>query len=77
MKKRIHVNKHVIEQNKKNQENQPVLSCKTYKENIYGNDIKIFDKEGNICANIKYSPQKPLSCGAVVWIETDNEVEVT
>jgi hypothetical protein len=23
-----------------------------------------------------YSPDKPLSCGAHVWIETDSEVEI-
>ncbi len=32
------------------------------------------DKDGNIVASVVYSPDKPLSCGARVWIETDSEV---
>lgn len=27
--------------------------------------------------NAEYSPDKPLDCGARVWIETYHEVEVT
>ena len=34
------------------------------------------DKDGDEVATIVYSPDKPLSCGARVWIETRNEIEI-
>ena len=71
MKKRIHVNQHVIKKNRKTGEREPVLTVKTYKDNKYGHEVII-----NGPCRIVYSPDKPLSCGAHVWIETDSEVEV-
>ena len=35
----------------------------------------IYDKQGEEVAKVIYSPDKPLSCGAKVWIETENRVE--
>jgi hypothetical protein len=77
MKTIIHVNQHVIKANKKNGEENPVLTCKTYKENIYAKELEILDESGNVVAKVVYSPDKPLSCGARVWIETHHEVRVT
>jgi hypothetical protein len=77
MKTIIHVNQHVIRANKKNGVENPVLTCKTYKENIYAKEIEILDEGGSVIAKVIYSPDKPLSCGARVWIETHHEVRVT
>jgi hypothetical protein len=77
MKTIIHLNQHVIKANKKNGEENPVLTCKTYKENIYAKELEILDEIGNVIAKAIYSPDKPLSCGARVWIETHHEVRVT
>jgi hypothetical protein len=71
MKTIIHVNQHVIRANKKYGTNDPVLTVKTYKDNIYAHEVNI---KGD--SKIIYSPDKPLSCGAYVWIETQAEVEV-
>ena len=71
MKTVIHVNQHVIKKNRKNGSNDPVLTCKTYKSNEYGHEVTILGS-----CKIKYSPDKPLSCGAKVWIETHSEVIV-
>jgi len=60
---------HVIRSNKKNGTNDPVITVKTYKSNTYGHEVDIL---GN--SKVVYSPDKPLSCGARVWIETDSEV---
>lgn len=76
MKTIIHVNQHNIKSNARNEEKKPVLSCKTYKSNTYANEVEIKDKAGNVIAKIVYSPDKPLKCGAKVWIETENKVEV-
>ena len=73
MKTIIHVNQHNIKANAKGN-NLPVITCKTYKANEYGNEVTIYGQDGLIAAIIKYSPDKPLSCGAKVWIETNNKV---
>ena len=69
MKKIVHVNQHIIKENRKNGTRKPPLTCKTSKDNIYAKDIII---DGP--CRIRYSPDKPLSCGAHVWIETESEV---
>lgn len=71
MKTIIHVNQHVIKANRKNGENSPVLTVKTYKETRYGHVVDILGP-----CSVVYSPDKPLSCGAHVWIETNEEVVV-
>ena len=76
MKKRIHINQHVIKSNKKNKQTKPPITVKTYKSNDYGNSVSIRDKDGNEVARVIYSPDKPLSCGATCWIETNEEVTV-
>ena len=76
MKTIIHVNQHVIKKNAKDSENNPVLTVKTYKENRYAHEVEILDDAGNVIATVVYRPEKPLSCGARVWIETKNEVVI-
>jgi hypothetical protein len=71
MKTIIHVNQHAIKANRKNKTNNPVLTVKTYKENNYAHEVEI---EGP--SKVVYSPDKPLSCGAHVWIETQGEVTI-
>lgn len=70
MKKRIHVNQHTIKQNRKTGDRSPVLSHKTYKSNDY-----CFGVEINGPCRVIYSPDKPLPCGATVWIETESETK--
>lgn len=71
MKTIIHVNQHVIRRNAKTGSADPVLTVKTYKGNTYAHEVKV-----NGPSRIVYSPDKPLSCGARVWIETTAGVEV-
>ena len=72
MKTRIHVNQHVIRKNRRDGENNPVLTAKTYKDNRYGHNVKISGP-----CEIIYRPENPLSCGAHVWVETNSKVIVT
>tara|TARA_R110000772_G_scaffold32009_1_gene78658 strand:- start:116 stop:343 length:228 start_codon:yes stop_codon:yes gene_type:complete len=69
MKTIIHVNQHNIKANAKGADKK-VLTVKTYKSNTKCNQVKFTD------GIIKYSPDKPLSCGAKVWIETFQPVEI-
>ena len=71
MIKRIHVNQHHIKHNAKHGDNRPVITVKTSKSNQYGHEVIIHGT-----SKVIYSPNKPLSCGAKVWIETEADVEV-
>lgn len=71
MKTVVHVNQHIIKSNYKNKECKPVLTVKTYKDNVYASEVVI---KGD--SKIVYRPDKPLPCGAKVWIETEAQVEV-
>jgi hypothetical protein len=69
MKKIIHVNQLVIRSNKKHNKQDPVITIKTYKSNEYTHEVEILGP-----SKIIYSPNKPLSCGARVWITTEAEL---
>ena len=61
----------MVKDNSKTGERNPVLTVKTYKTNTYAHEVEI---KGD--SKVIYSPDKPLSCGAKVWIETDGEVTI-
>lgn len=72
MKRRIHVNQHNIRANHKaGNDDLPVISVKTYKDNLYGRIIEIVGP-----CRVIYRPDKPLPCGARVWIETESDVSI-
>lgn len=74
---RIHINQHVIRRNAKETDlskHERVITCKTKevgkKERItYYHSLDILGP-----SRVVYSPDKPLSCGAKVWIETNSPV---
>jgi hypothetical protein len=76
MKTIIHINQHNIKSNIKNDEKLPVITCKTYKENNYADEVVVYGQDGLEACRIIYSPDKPLSCGARVWIETQNKIDL-
>ena len=72
MKTIIHVNQQAVRRNiKAVGESEPVLTVKTYKSNTYAHEVSI---DG--ASRVVYSPTKPLSCGARVWIETESPVTI-
>lgn len=72
MKTIVHVNQHVIKSNRKNGVAEPVLTVKDYKHTRYAHEVSF---KGPV--KVVYRPDKPLSCGAHVWMETEGEVEVS
>ena len=76
--KRIHIHQGKIRSNNKHGRNEPVITVKTYKENTqtvvisneYYHEVEILGS-----SKVIYSPDKPLPCGAKVWIETNAEVK--
>ena len=71
MKTIIHVNQHIIRANKKHGTNNPPLTIRTYKETIHAHEIEVSGKVRFI-----HSPDKPLKCGARVWVETEDEIKI-
>ena len=69
--KRIHVNMHKVRANKKHGTNEPVLTIKEGKTNTYCHEVDILGQ-----SKLVYRPNKPLSCGARVWIETTASVKI-
>lgn len=67
MKTIIHVNQHVIKSNRKHGKLDPPITVKTYKGTTYAYGVKGPGWE------LKYSPAKPLPCGAHIWLELDSK----
>lgn len=63
--KRLHVNKHVIASNRKNGRNEPAITVQTSSGPLRAHKVHVRGPSTFI-----YRPEKPLSCGAVLWIET-------
>ncbi len=76
MKTIVNVNRHNVAWNEKHDDKKPVLSVKTYKDTDYGDTVVIYGQDGLEAARLVYRPESPLSCGARVWLETNNNVEV-
>ena len=62
---------HHIRHNNKHKDKKPVITVKTSKSNTYGDEVQIHGP-----SKVIYSPDKPLPCGAKVWIETKSEVDI-
>ena len=69
--KRVHVDKRVIMSNLKHGRNDPPITVQTSK-----GPHKSYGVEIHGPSRFVYSPCKPLSCGARLWIETTAEVDL-
>lgn len=74
MKKIIHISQHNLRKNRKDGTNLKVITVRTYNSLKRTNHLEILDKNGNTVAKLVYSPKKPLSCGATIWLETNELV---
>jgi hypothetical protein len=69
MTKIIHINRNVIQQNAKHGRTEPVCRVQDGKHIRYAMEVEIHGP-----SRMVYRPDKPLSCGAKLWIETDAEI---
>ena len=65
----VHVNQHMLKYNQKNHAEFPVLTVKHRGKTYYAHEVIYHDPSTTI-----YRPHKPLSCGAVCWVETEGNV---
>jgi len=63
--KRIHINQAIIRRNRKTGEREPCITIKARGRSIYAHNVDIMGE-----SEVIYSPDKPLDCGAQVWVET-------
>lgn len=66
MRSIIHVNQHAIRRKE-----ERCITVKQGKNNTYAGEVVIHGP-----SRVVHRPDKPLSCGAKVWIETDAPVEI-
>lgn len=71
MKKIIHVNRQVIQQNEKYGLNLPVCRVMEGSKTRYGDSVEIHGP-----SRMVYRPESPLKCGAKLWIETDSDISI-
>jgi hypothetical protein len=67
--KRIHVNQHVIRRNAKTGGIDPPISVKCSGATMACRSVEITGP-----SSVIYSPDKPLACGARLWVETRAEI---
>jgi hypothetical protein len=69
---RVYINRHVVAANQKSGEHRPpIIILHSKGRRTYALCVELIGT-----ARVIYSPDKPLSCGARVWIECDDAVAV-
>lgn len=63
--KRIHINQQIIRRNRKTGKRDACITIKARGRSIYAQNVDIMGE-----SEVIYSPDKPLDCGAQVWVET-------
>lgn len=69
--KRIHVNQHIVKANIKAETDEPACTVQWKGKSYVGKDVQIKGP-----STVMQRMNKPLSCGARIWIETTEEVEI-
>lgn len=65
---------HVAQDAIRRQDGSPAIILRDYKGAERHHEIELKDpRTGDVLAKFVYSPQKPLSCGARVWVEFDSD----
>ncbi len=67
----IHINSHTIKSNGKDGKNEPPISIRYGRGKVvhYAHNVRV-----NGPVTFIYGPDKPLSCGAKLWAETDYSI---
>ena len=67
--KRIHVNQKNLRANREDGGHRPLITIQTSRGPVYADHVDIKGTSALVCR-----PDKPLPCGARIWIETRAEV---
>ena len=69
--KRLHVNQHILRSNRKHGLADPPITIQTSRGSQRCRTARIMGE-----SSLVYRPDKPISCGAVLWIETTARIEI-
>jgi len=74
----IHINRHKIVKNRKHGTKEAPIAVRRGRSGSaqYGSEANVVDEKGNVIVSFKYTPEKPLSCGAVVYAEVSPHYRV-
>lgn len=72
----IHINRNVIQQNAKRDVKLPVCRVQQGTKTRYGMEVVLYDKDHNEVGRLIYRPDSPLKCGAKLWIEYHEHIEI-
>lgn len=72
MKQILHVAQDAIQRNRKEGTNEPAIIIRDYKGSERAHEVAIM-VSGKQIGKFVYSPHKPLSCGARLWLEVDTD----
>lgn len=76
MKKIIHVAQDAIRRNMKNGTNDPAIIVRRGRRATRHNELTIISPTGSVIGRFRYQPHNPLPCGARVWLELEDGVDV-
>lgn len=65
----IHINRGTIDSNRKRGTRYAPIIVRKGRTRRYGHRVEIRDRSGEVVAAFIHSPDKPLDCGARVWVE--------
>jgi hypothetical protein len=68
---RIHINRQRLASNRKHKENHPVVVVDRGKKRKYCHELEIAGP-----CRLVYRPDRPLACGATLWIEVQPQIDV-
>lgn len=74
MKRLIHVAQDAIRANVKDGGQRPAIILRDHRGATRHSELELVTKDGTVIGRFVYSPNKPLSCGARLWLELDSEV---
>jgi hypothetical protein len=74
----IHINQHVIRANVKSGRRDPCIAVRRGRSDkaTLAHEVQIKDAAGNVVCRVVSSIDRPLPCGARVWLETELFVAV-
>ncbi len=75
----VHVNTHVVRRNKKHNRQDPplIVRGKTRSEPVnYTDEIRFYNEDNILVARLTYAPHHPLDCGARVYLEVYEGLEL-
>lgn len=73
MRQILHVAQCAIAANRKNGTNEPPIITRNYKGSERAHEVELV-VDGKVVGKFVYSPHKPLSCGARLWLESDSDL---